>query len=289
MEKQSKKVDYFFDQILDSYKQTSSAFWDGDNFRISYCDAGTLPNKTLCYNLLNRSWTLFTYGMNQYCRTRAGRVYAAGDDGFVYLMDNGLSDAGSAIEMRATTKVFDFGAPYRTDIFRKAGINTQESTADLQLILSVDRGKQSYTKEFEVKSGGTYWGTHKWATSSGTVSVTNGNAVVTAAGNDWSEVLAGDTFQVDGDSATYTILTVDGAAQITLTAVYAGTTDGTANYQITDTETLDWISPINTYAEFSLPKKLKGKNIQVQFYERGLATTLKIYGVDLRILPTLGR
>lgn len=290
MLKVSHKVDHWIGTIAQDYIDTCCAFFDGINYRFSYpTGTNTTPNETLCFNLLNKAWTLFTYGMNQYVRTRSGVVYAAGNDGMFYQMDTGTSDNGSAIEMRAVTKVFDFGAPWRTDIFRYAGVNTQESTGDLQLVLSTDRGKQSYIKEFKLKSGGTYWGTHKWATSSGTVSVTTGNAVVTAAGNDWSEVLAGDTFQVDGDTATYTVLTVDGAAQITLTAVYAGTTDGNATYQITDTETLDFITPIDTYEEFSLPKRLKGKNMQVQFYERGVTSTLKIYGVDFRILSTLGR
>lgn len=290
MIKVSHKVDHYIDTITREYIDTCCAFFDGLNYRISYpTGANATPNETLCFNLLNKAWTIFTYGMNQYVRTRSGAIYGAGNDGFFYHIDTGTSDNGSAIEMRAMTKVFDFGAPYRTDIFRKAGINTQESTGDLQLILSVDRGKQSYIKEFEVKSGGTYWGTHKWATSSGTVSVTNGSAVVTAADNDWSEVLAGDTFQVDGDTATYTILSVDGAAQITLTANYAGTNDAAATYQITDTETLYWVSPIDTYEEFSLPKRLKGKNIQAQFYERGITSAIKIYGLDFRILPTLGR
>lgn len=58
-----------------------------------------------------------------------------------------------------------------------------------------------------------------------TVSVTNGSAVVTAAGGaSFSSMLAGESIQVGTDTATYQILSVDSASQVTLTTNYAGST-----------------------------------------------------------------
>lgn len=293
--KQSDKVDYFLAKIADANKQNSCAFWDGKNYRPNYPTGGnSLPNETLCFNLQNKAWTLFDYGMNAYCRARNGVIYGAGKDGYVYLIDQGLSDAGAAIEMRAETKIFDFGAPYRTDIFRKAGINTYNGKATLDFILAVDRGQQTCSKSFEAKSGETYWGEHNWAISSGTVTVASGSPIVTGDGDvDWAEVAAEDSFQIDGDDTVYTVKTKDSATQITLYTNYTiepGGEDGAnKTYCIWNEETLFWTEPLPSYEEFSLPKRLKGKNIQVQFREKGAASTIAIYGCDLRALPSLGR
>lgn len=67
----------------------------------------------------------------------------------------------------------------------------------------------------------------------GTVSVTNGSAVVTGSGGTLfvSQVTAGDMFTVDR-SRFYEVLSVDSDTQITLTENYAGSSDATASYAI---------------------------------------------------------
>ena len=300
--KQSDNVDWFLKKIAGANEANSSAFWDGRNARVSYpTGSNTRPNETLVYgregieNALgpkeaHKPWSLFDYGMNAYCFARNGTIYGAGKAGFVYLIDQGLSDADQKIEMKAETKIFDFGAPYRTDVFRKAGINTYNGKATLEFILSVDRGKQTHRKTFEAKSGQTYWGVHNWAISSGTVTVTNGSPIVTGdAEVDWTELKVGDSFQVDGDDTVYTVLTKDSATQITLTGDYGGTGGADKTFCIWNEDTLFWTEPLPSYEEFSLPKRLKGKNIQVQFREEGDDSEIEIYGLDVRILPTLGR
>lgn len=67
----------------------------------------------------------------------------------------------------------------------------------------------------------------------GTVSVTNGSAVVTGSGTAWSgEVAGGDIFTIVGDNTWYEVASVDSATQITLAANYAGTTGSGKNYAI---------------------------------------------------------
>jgi hypothetical protein len=58
--------------------------------------------------------------------------------------------------------------------------------------------------------------------SRGTASVTHGSAVVTGTGTDWNATLAGMSFQVVEDLATYRVQSVDGPRQITLDRPYAG-------------------------------------------------------------------
>lgn len=290
--KQSTKVDYFLNQMADAYRDKSCAFFDGKNYRVSYCTGtNALPNETLCFNLENKAWTLFDYGMNAYFVARNGTIYAAGKDGFVYLIDQGLSDAGTEIEMRAESKVFDLGYPYTTKVFRYAGIDTHNGKATLELILSLDRGIQSYLKSFESKSGETRWGVNNWAIDTGTVEVTNGSPNVT--GDDdvvWDDVAAGDSFQIDGDETIYSVLSCDAEAKtLVLTENYEGVTDSGRTYVIWNAETLLWTEPLPSHEEFSLPKRLKGKSIQMQFRESGDDSDIEIYGVDVRLLSTLGR
>jgi len=67
----------------------------------------------------------------------------------------------------------------------------------------------------------------------GTVSVTNGSAIVTGSGTLWLTYASiGDLFKVKGEDAIYTIASVDTDTQITLSANYAGTTDTGLQYQI---------------------------------------------------------
>lgn len=59
----------------------------------------------------------------------------------------------------------------------------------------------------------------------GTVSVTNGSAIVTGTGTSWlAEITAGDLFTVAGDNVPYTVGSVASDTQITLSANYAGIT-----------------------------------------------------------------
>lgn len=65
----------------------------------------------------------------------------------------------------------------------------------------------------------------------GTISVTNGSAVITGSGTDWNNVLynikANDSVFIAGDTVDYRVLTVDSATQITLTgAVQRSTGSG---------------------------------------------------------------
>lgn len=69
--------------------------------------------------------------------------------------------------------------------------------------------------------------------SSGTVSVTNGSAVVTGVGTSWlSNVAVGDAFAIDADTDAYTVLSVDSDLQITLTENWAESTVSGATYKI---------------------------------------------------------
>jgi len=67
----------------------------------------------------------------------------------------------------------------------------------------------------------------------GTVSVTNGSAVVTGSGTAWlTYVHVGDSFKIKSENAVYSIASVDSDNQITLTTNYVGVTASDLEYQI---------------------------------------------------------
>jgi hypothetical protein len=66
--------------------------------------------------------------------------------------------------------------------------------------------------------------------ATGTVAVTNGNAVVTLSGGTWPSWAAGAELHIAGVRSR--VLTRDSGTQLTLTAVFAGTTDAAATYQL---------------------------------------------------------
>lgn len=300
--RQSDNVDYFLSKMADAHKEWCAAFWDGKNLRVSYPTGSvTYPNESLVYgedgikNALgpkeaHKPWALWTYGMNAYSRALNGVIYAASSAGQVYIIDSGLSDDDSDIQLKVATKVFDSGTPYLTKIYRHMGMNVYRSACSPEFIMVVDRGLASYLKALDVATGLTFWGSHNWATSTGTVTVTNGIANVTGdASVVWTNVVAGDSFQVDGDAASYVIDSVNIPAKtLVLTTVYAGTTGAGKSYTIWDAETLLWIDATPTYEKFSLPKRLKGKNIQIHMREIGDTSEVEIYSLNLRLLPREG-
>jgi len=290
--KRSVKVDYFLGKIPDAYKDKCAAFWDGKRYRVAY-PKGTsaVPVESLVYDLDFGCWSLFTYGMNAFDRTPDGVVYAAGSDGQVYIIDRGLSDDSSEIEMRVATKFFDLDTPRTTKVFRYAGANFYRSNASPEFTFVIERGLASWLKSIPVGTGLTYWGEHNWAVSAGTVTVTNGNANVTGAGDDldWSHVAAGDDFQIDGDEDSYIIDSVDAEAEtLVLTTNYEGTTGEGKSYVIWNADTLFWTTPTPAYKKFSLPKRLKGKNMQIQVREIGDTSEIEIYSLDLGLFPQEG-
>lgn len=72
----------------------------------------------------------------------------------------------------------------------------------------------------------------------GTVSVTNGSAVVAGTGTDWVAALQAGWGFVGPDGRTYEILSVDSAAQITLAAPYGGVTQAGQTYSAFPTQSL---------------------------------------------------
>ena len=298
--KQSDKVDPFLANIAFDYRQTSAAFWDGKNYRLSYVTGATdtTPNESLVYeeygiyNALGSKeehvpWVVFTYGMNAYAVTKAGTIYAAGNDGFLYTIDDDTSDNGAEIVMKVITGVFNFEAPFMTKIFRKAGINLWRSIATVNWQISIDRGRATYQKAFSSLTGLTYWGLNNWAISSGTVTVTNSSPdVVGDADADFTLVQAGDSFQVDGDAASYVVSVCDPVTKvITLTTNYTGTTGAGKVFVVWNDDTMFWTEPTSSYEQISLPKRLIGKNAQIQLLEASTTAEVEIYATDLRFLP----
>ena len=297
--KQSDNVNDFLKEITFTYRQRSAAFWDGKNYRLSYVTGvNTRPNESLIYeeygiyNALGSKeehvpWVLWTYGMNAYAVTKAGTFYAAGNDGFLYTIDEGTSDNGEEIVMKVITGVFNWETPFTTKIFRKAGINLWRSIATVNWQISIDRGRATYLKAFGSLTGLTYWGLNNWAISSGTVTATNGSPTVTGdADADFTYVLAGDSFQVDGDAATYIVQSVVIATKtITLTTNYAGTTGAGKTFVVWNDDTMFWTEPSSSYEQISLPKRLIGKNAQIQLLEASTTAEVEIYATDLRFLP----
>ena len=68
--------------------------------------------------------------------------------------------------------------------------------------------------------------------TTGSVSVTNGSATVTGAGTTFTAGMVGKMFKVQGTNKFYTISGYTSATQITLGAVYTGSTNASASYII---------------------------------------------------------
>lgn len=88
--------------------------------------------------------------------------------------------------------------------------------------------------------------------TTGTVSVTNGSAIVTGVGTSWvGNISAGQTFFLPGGSR-YTVSLVNSNTQITLTANYTGTTEsGKAYYVITATNAVFTLTHDTTKLEIN--------------------------------------
>ena len=75
----------------------------------------------------------------------------------------------------------------------------------------------------------------------GTVSVTNGSAVITGTGTQFlSNAIAGNGFKVASDTVVYQIASVVSDTEITLSAPYAGPTQSNMGYQITRDYTVNF-------------------------------------------------
>jgi len=80
--------------------------------------------------------------------------------------------------------------------------------------------------------------------TAGTVTVTNGSAVVTGSGTSWStKATAGDVFSVKNSGIYYVVGSVDSDTQITLTANYAGVTASSQLYAISTSFTSIYAIP----------------------------------------------
>lgn len=88
--------------------------------------------------------------------------------------------------------------------------------------------------------------------TTGTVSVTNGSAIVTGSGTAWTtSISAGQTFFLPGGTR-YTVLSVNSNTQLTLTANYSGTTEsGKAYYVITSTTAVFTLTQDTTKLEIN--------------------------------------
>ncbi|MBI5665559.1 MAG: hypothetical protein HZC49_10825 [Nitrospirae bacterium] len=86
--------------------------------------------------------------------------------------------------------------------------------------------------EGELRSPGSYVSPRYIA---GTATVTNGSATVTGTGTTWStsNTPIGSLFQVSGDSAVNIVKAIVSTTQITLNAVYTGTSAAGVNYYVT--------------------------------------------------------
>ena len=284
MAKMSDNVDFFINRGLKTYPSKFCGFWDGKHYRVAYpIRTSVTPNESLVLNPKFGCWTLFTYGMNDFCASRDGTVYAAGDDGFVYKVDKGLADDGASISMKVMTKVFDFEAPHTVKVLRKAIINVYKTEATLEFTTIVDRGSSAWTKSLVLSSGATVWGLYNWAITTGTVAVTNGSPNVAGTSVDWTLVLVGDHFKIDGDAATYEVHSVDAPAKtLVLTNSYAGTSGTGKGFCIWNDDTLIWTEPGLYAAPMSYPKSIKGRTVQFQFKEEGDSSMIEIYGLNIR-------
>jgi len=283
--KVSDNVDKFLDKLSIANRDQAAGFWEGKHYRLAYpTGANAYPNEQLVFHFPSKAFTSFTYGMTCFCVGRGGTIYAGGSDGNIYKIDNGLSDNGSAIQMNALTKIFDFGSL----ISLKKGSIDVDANSDVNLAAIINRGERNWSKSFNLVGGTTSWGDNNWAIDAGTVSVTNDSAIVILAGAAWTLVQAGDSFKLDGDDTTYTVLSLDSPTQITLTSNYEGTTASGETYVIWNEDTLLWTEASVQKQRFSFGRASMGRNVQFQLLENADDSEVKIYGVDSRFTVLTG-
>jgi len=138
--------------------------------------------------------------------------------------------------------------------------------------------------------------------TTGTVSVTNGDATVTGSGTDFlSNVSAGDWFRIDADgigssSVWYEVSSVTNATSLELTSTYAGTTVSGKAYTISEEPTLPPIFHPLIIAKASLDRAgdrdAKQMQLLVAMVERALGRAKALdegYNTDTRVPSIYGK
>lgn len=85
----------------------------------------------------------------------------------------------------------------------------------------------------------------------GTVSVTNGSAVVTGDGTEWvtEGILPGNLFSKGTDRVWYQVLSIQSETQLTLASAFVGTTDTDASYALHKDFTTTQTFPVPAYGD----------------------------------------
>lgn len=125
--------------------------WDGSRLHFSYAEEGqTHPNITLVYDPLRRTWSheQVASGVNMGQGYRAflydpttNKSFGSGRDGFVYRLDHGITDQGSAISVKWFSHYDDIGRPDNFKVAEDIEIEGDTGGDDLTVKLFIDNGK----------------------------------------------------------------------------------------------------------------------------------------------------
>lgn len=126
--------------------------------------------------------------------------------------------------------------------------------------------------------------------STGTVSVSNGSAIVTGFGTTFSLAMVGRYFQItsaSGDGLWYKVAGFTSSTSITLENYYQGNTVGTVNYQIAEAfglpEDLHMLPIYYAVWHYSMFRRDATRTTQYQsLYTSGLASAKRRYGTKSR-------
>lgn len=93
--------------------------------------------------------------------------------------------------------------------------------------------------------------------NTGTISVTNGSAVITGTSTHWNDNLVGATLQIVGENATYPILRVDAVNRLTLGRNFSGSTRSELTYAISRFDS--GLDDLTRYVRQTIPATVPGE------------------------------
>jgi hypothetical protein len=161
--------------LINNVEEVSGAWYD-HHYYLSYAEgASESNNRVLVFDILHEAWSYFT-GMNiemwnNFDGSQDGQVnlntiyFADSTEGQIHNFLTGTDDDGDSIDMRYTTKYFDFQSPEMIKEFRHLQISNI-SQGDFYLDYDIDKGSKSGTAQISgYKTGDKYyWGLEDWGT-----------------------------------------------------------------------------------------------------------------------------
>lgn len=118
----------------------------------------------------------------------------------------------------------------QNDVTSMSIVTSQPVLVQHAIQYALNRITQEYEFPYYMNSKGVITTVAPYST--GTVTSINGSAIITGVGTNWTSILVGRKFQIQGDQAHYYISSVNSTTSITLSVPYQGSAQSGVTYNI---------------------------------------------------------